>query len=97
MMFKGPNLWLLGATLFCYFAPVDPQFQTFGWMFLLVTIGNWIYRNRFFFEDLHINFPSLKWEPRARTTPSSPQETKLAEAQLHVAWGLVNQAMETKD
>jgi len=100
MFIHGPRVWLLLPLLFCAYIAYAEGFSVIGiplMLFLTATLGMLYYDNRFVIQEVQEDKAKAAEQKRiqetpARTTPSSADETKMAQAQLRVAWNIIAKA-----
>ena len=75
----------------------DPKMWLWLWIVGGVTLAVFMWDNRYALENSPDNiFRLFKREPKPRTTTPSPEDTKMAQAQLRVAYNLINTAYAEK-
>ena len=104
MFIHGPRLWLLAPTaLFGTIAYYerDAGMASLFIFFLVVTAAMWRYDNRYEIQEVQkakSKTEKLKkiQETPVRTTLPTEDETKMAQAQLQVAWSIIERAQLDK-
>ena len=101
-MYRTPRLWLLAPiALFIWIQYSEGGVGGILAFFIVLACAVWAYDNRYFFQDVTTARAKTAQqtalaETPARTTLPTIEDSKMAQAQMHVAWNIIQRAQRDK-